>query len=135
MGCVGRAGNKVSQPALQWGVVRMKHARALSLLGLMWVAVVAAANVAQVGLPTFTDVTEQSGIHFKHSYGDYEMSNIVEAAGYGACFFDYNGDGFQDIYFPTGAGERTSTTIAAATCAISSPTRFIGTTATGRSPM
>jgi hypothetical protein len=80
----------------------MKHARALGLLGLMWVAAVAAADVAQVELPIFTDVTEQAGVRFKHSYGDYEMSNIVEAAGYGACFFDYNGDGFQDIYFPNG---------------------------------
>jgi hypothetical protein len=53
-------------------------------------------------LPVFTDVTAQAGITFKHSYGDYEMSNIVEATGYGACFFDYNGDGFQDIYFPNG---------------------------------
>jgi len=80
----------------------MKHARAPALLGLIWVAGVAATEVAQVGLPTFLDVTEPSGIRFKHSYGDYEMSNIVEAAGYGACFFDYNGDGFQDIYFPNG---------------------------------
>jgi hypothetical protein len=63
---------------------------------------VAAANVAETVLPIFADVTDQSGIRFKHSYGDYEMSNIVEAAGYGACFFDYNGDGFQDIYFPNG---------------------------------
>ena len=80
----------------------MIHARALALLGLMWIGVVAAANVAETGLPIFTDVTERSGIHFKHSYGDYEMSNIVEAAGYGACVFDYNGDGFLDIYFPNG---------------------------------
>jgi hypothetical protein len=53
-------------------------------------------------LPVFTDVTEKSGIQFKHSYGDFEMSNIVEAAGYGVCFFDYNGDGFMDVYFPNG---------------------------------
>jgi len=80
----------------------MKHARALALLGLMWAAGTTAANVAEIGLPIFTDVTERAGIHFKHSYGDYEMSNIVEAAGHGACVFDYNGDGFQDIYFPNG---------------------------------
>ena len=80
----------------------MKLVRALAVLGLLWVAASVAAGVAQFGLPTFTDVTEQSGIRFKHSYGDYEMSNIVEAAGYGACFFDYNGDGFEDIYFPNG---------------------------------
>ena len=80
----------------------MKPVRAVFLLGLMWVAGAEAANVAENGLPIFTDVTDQAGIQFKHSYGDYEMSNIVEAAGYGACFFDYNGDGFEDIYFPNG---------------------------------
>jgi hypothetical protein len=80
----------------------MKHIRAFASLGMMWAVAVVAADVAQVGLPTFTDLTEQCGIRFKHSYGDYEMSNIVEAAGYGACVFDYNGDGFQDIYFPNG---------------------------------
>ncbi len=66
------------------------------------VATLGAAEVVDSNLPIFTDVTEQAGIHFKHSYGDHHMSNIVEAAGYGACFFDYNGDGFQDLYFPNG---------------------------------
>ena len=80
----------------------MRYARSLALLALMWAGTVAAANVVESRLPIFTDVTEQARIHFKHSYGDYEMSNIVEAAGYGACFLDYNGDGFQDIYFPNG---------------------------------
>lgn len=80
----------------------MKYVRVPSLLALMWVSGVAASNVAEIGLPIFSDVTEPSGIRFRHSYGDYEMSNIVEAAGYGACFFDYNGDGFQDVYFPNG---------------------------------
>jgi hypothetical protein len=57
-------------------------------------------------LPTFTDITETAGVHFKHSFGDYEMDNIVESTGYGACVFDYNGDGLMDIYFVNGRWQR-----------------------------
>jgi hypothetical protein len=53
-------------------------------------------------LPVFTDITKQAGITFRHSYGDHHLDNIVEGTGAGACFFDYDGDGFQDIYFVTG---------------------------------
>jgi hypothetical protein len=48
--------------------------------------------------PTFTDVTAEAGINTKHSYGDVELDNIVEGTGAGAMFFDYNGDGWLDIY-------------------------------------
>ncbi len=61
----------------------------------------AAYAVAQE-LPVFTDVTEQAGIRFKHSFGDFDLSNIVEGTGAGAAFFDYNGDGRLDIYFLNG---------------------------------
>ncbi|OHB72368.1 MAG: hypothetical protein A2V70_16425 [Planctomycetes bacterium RBG_13_63_9] len=53
-------------------------------------------------LPVFTDVTEQAGIHVKHSFGDFELSNIVEGTGAGAMFFDYDNDGWLDIYFLNG---------------------------------
>ncbi|GAB4138870.1 MAG: CRTAC1 family protein [Thermogutta sp.] len=58
---------------------------------------------AEPELPVFTDVTAQSGIAFRHSIGDLELSNIVEGSGAGACVFDYNNDGWLDIYFPNGA--------------------------------
>ncbi len=57
-------------------------------------------------LPVFTDVTKEAGIRFKHSYGDHHLDNIVEGTGAGACFFDYNNDGFQDLYFVTGTWTR-----------------------------
>jgi len=44
-------------------------------------------------LPVFADVTRAAGIRAKHSYGDFELSNIVEGTGAGAMFFDYDGDG------------------------------------------
>jgi hypothetical protein len=53
-------------------------------------------------LPVFTEVTEQAGITFKHSFGDFELDNIVEGTGSGACVFDFDNDGWMDIYFPNG---------------------------------
>jgi hypothetical protein len=52
--------------------------------------------------PVFTDVTKAAGISIKHSYGDFDLSNIVEGTGAGAMFFDYDGDGWLDIYFTNG---------------------------------
>ena len=63
---------------------------------------VAISSGAEQTLPVFTDVTGQAGINFKHSYGDFDLSNIVEGTGAGVMFFDYNGDGWLDIYFVNG---------------------------------
>jgi hypothetical protein len=57
---------------------------------------------ADVGWPKFTDITEQAGIRFKHSLGDFDMSNIAEATGPGCAVFDFDNDGFMDIYFVNG---------------------------------
>ena len=51
----------------------------------------------------FTDVTEEAGIDFRHSFGDADLSNIVEGTGPGVAFFDYNGDTLPDLYFLNGA--------------------------------
>jgi len=58
-------------------------------------------------LPTFTERTASAGITWERSFGDHELSNIVEGTGSGACVFDYDGDGKLDIYFPNGRWERT----------------------------
>jgi len=64
--------------------------------------IVPAVFAAELPLPKFTDVTEAAGIKFKHGLGDFELDNIVEATGPGGCFFDYDNDGFMDIYFVSG---------------------------------
>ena len=75
----------------------------------VWGPVLAAALVSGVAseateprLPKFTDVTEKAGIKFKHSLGDTELRNIVEGTGPGGMFFDYDNDGWLDIFFVNG---------------------------------
>lgn len=58
--------------------------------------------LAQPPLPVLTDITLEAGIEFKHSLGDYELSNIVESTGPGGALFDYDNDGWLDIYFVNG---------------------------------
>jgi hypothetical protein len=45
----------------------------------------------------FTDITEQAGIHFKHNTGAFGKKYLPETMGNGACFLDYDNDGWQDI--------------------------------------
>jgi len=68
----------------------------------MLVFQVTAGYGAAETLPIFTDVTKETGINVKHSYGDFDLTNIVEGTGAGAMFFDYDGDGWLDIYFVNG---------------------------------
>ncbi|MFB3904039.1 MAG: CRTAC1 family protein [Acidobacteriota bacterium] len=69
-------------------------------------ALLVTAAQMQPALPVFTDVTAQAGIRFKHSFGDYELTNIVEGTGAGPTFFDYDNDGLLDIYFVNGRWQR-----------------------------
>ena len=50
----------------------------------------------------FTDVTSKAGIDFKYTFGDYSYKNILESSGSGITVFDYNNDGFMDIYMMNG---------------------------------
>src|ERR1700722_18755740 len=45
----------------------------------------------------FTDVTAQAGISFKHNSGAFGKKYLPETMGSGACFIDYDNDGWQDI--------------------------------------
>ena len=53
-------------------------------------------------LPTFEDVTEKSGINFRHSFGEQKLSSIMEATGSGCAWIDYNNDGLLDLYVLNG---------------------------------
>ena len=51
----------------------------------------------------FADVSEQTGITFKHTDGSSGKRYIVESVSAGLALFDYDGDGDIDIYFLNGA--------------------------------
>ncbi|MDX1632817.1 MAG: VCBS repeat-containing protein, partial [Thermoanaerobaculia bacterium] len=74
---------------------------AATALGLLLAVPVSAAGEEPAGI--FTDVTTASGIDFVHTFGDEEMSNLVESSGYGVCLFDADGDGRLDVYFANGS--------------------------------
>jgi len=45
----------------------------------------------------FTDVTGAAGIHFVHNSGAFGKKYLPETMGSGCAFFDFDGDGWQDI--------------------------------------
>jgi enediyne biosynthesis protein E4 len=50
----------------------------------------------------FTEVTSDAGIDFMYNFGDYTYENILESSGSGITVFDYNGDGWMDLYMMNG---------------------------------
>jgi enediyne biosynthesis protein E4 len=55
------------------------------------------APARPAGAITFTDVTLQAGIHFKHNSGAFGKKYLPETMGSGVCVLDYDNDGWQDI--------------------------------------
>ncbi|MFA6108201.1 MAG: CRTAC1 family protein [Candidatus Latescibacterota bacterium] len=75
----------------------------LAVLACLWSTEVHGQSPGTGAAPvTYTDVTAQSGIRFTHNLGDDEMSSILEATGSGCLFFDYDGDGWIDLYAVNG---------------------------------
>jgi hypothetical protein len=50
----------------------------------------------------FEDVTARAHIRFHHSFGETELSSIVESTGSGCAWLDYNNDGWLDLYLLSG---------------------------------
>jgi hypothetical protein len=61
------------------------------------------ATAADAPTPVqFTNATKAAGIQFVHYKGAKDISTILEEAGPGVCVADFDGDGWQDIYFVNG---------------------------------
>jgi len=50
----------------------------------------------------FTEVSNEAGIDFMYNFGDYTYENILESSGSGITVFDYDGDGWMDLYMMNG---------------------------------
>ena len=57
---------------------------------------------AQADQVIFTDVAVEAGVDFNYTFGDYTYENILESSGSGITVFDYNNDGFMDLYMMNG---------------------------------
>jgi hypothetical protein len=62
----------------------------------------AAAAAARVP-PQFTDVAKEAGLSFRYEHGGSGRYYYTEFAGGGGALFDYDGDGWLDVYLVQGA--------------------------------
>ncbi len=74
--------------------------RKLKLIAPIVFSVIASCSAIAVpaGDVTFTDITEKAGFTFRHIYSP-EKKFIVESMSGGVALFDYDNDGYPDIYF------------------------------------
>src|ERR1700682_3932222 len=63
----------------------------------------AQAASKSVLLPAFTDVTAKSGIRFKQEASRTSQKYLPESMGGGVAMFDYDNDGYLDLFFVNGA--------------------------------
>jgi len=52
--------------------------------------------------PTYEDVTDKAHLNFVNSFGEQKLSSVLESAGQGCAWFDYNNDGLLDLYVLNG---------------------------------
>ena len=60
-------------------------------------------SVDSTSLPVFTDITHQAGLNMRIINGDDPTEYLTDVNGQGACFIDYNNDGYQDIFLVNGS--------------------------------
>src|SRR6201997_3341336 len=75
------------------------------LLRLIIVLLVSEALYAQTPQRStirFEDATPAAGIQFTHSFGAQKLGSLLESTGGGCVWFDYNNDGYPDLYVVSG---------------------------------
>jgi enediyne biosynthesis protein E4 len=69
------------------------------LASTMWAQTPQAAPVSTI---RFEDATAKSGIAFTHSFGAQKLGSLLESTGSGCVWFDFNNDGYPDLYVASG---------------------------------
>src|SRR5215472_10316445 len=64
---------------------------------------------AAATLPLFTNITREAGLDMKIIDGDAMTEYLTDVNGEGACFLDYNNDGYQDIFLVNGSSRKSET--------------------------
>ncbi|MGA8672492.1 MAG: CRTAC1 family protein [Terracidiphilus sp.] len=103
----------------QWSRRRLLQTSAMAAAPVLAPSLARAAQAASLSLPSFsrfTDVAEQAGLTQAVVYGPTgEVPYIIESMGGGCAFFDFDNDGWMDIFIlggrlldsvPSGSGNR-----------------------------
>lgn len=69
---------------------------------LMCCMCLAALSSCEQTTGSFTEQSSGAGIEFMYNFGDYTYENILESSGSGITVFDYDGDGWMDLYIMNG---------------------------------
>jgi len=80
-------------------IIFCRAARLTAVLAVSALLTFAQATVSSV---QFTDVTKSAGLTFTHYTGAFGKKYLPETLGPGVAFIDYDGDGWQDLFFSNG---------------------------------
>ena len=90
-------------PAVRWAIAALllMVLAAVYLVFKSFSGQAPTAAVSEQAVPTtmFKDITAEAGIRFVHTNGAYGEKLLPETMGGGCAFFDFDGDGNQDIVF------------------------------------
>ena len=77
--------------------------RAMNRIAIgIFLLVILRGEALRADSPRFVDVTESSGIDFRHVHGGTGKKYFVETMGSGVAFLDYNNDGWLDVFAVNG---------------------------------
>jgi len=70
----------------------------MALLVVLGASLLSAGPAADAQTPQFIDIARQAGVVFHHTNGASAEKHLAETMGAGGLFFDFDADGWQDIF-------------------------------------